>query len=145
MGRLMQMLCTPRTRLITLTGPGGTGKTRLALETATYLMTQMGWGEAVPRCATFVALGEVTDPAGISEAILNGLGGRPMADVDPLEQVIALLSGEPPMLLILDNFEQLAEAGAGRVGDLLARVPQLKCLVTSCQKLLLEGEHPLDR
>jgi predicted ATPase/DNA-binding SARP family transcriptional activator len=139
--RLVQMLCTPRTRLITITGHGGIGKTRLALESATQLMAQTKVDEPVPGRAVFVTLAEVTDPVRISEAILRALGGQPMADVDPLEQVSATLASGQPVLLILDNFEQLAEAGAGVVSELLARAPQLKCLVTSRQKLLLEGEH----
>ncbi|MCW3055053.1 MAG: putative ATPase, partial [Chthonomonadales bacterium] len=140
-GRLIEMLGTPRTRLVTVTGPGGTGKTRLGLEATARLMDSAEGGEAAAQRAVFVALGEVTDPTRICEAILRALGSRPIADVDPLEQVSAALSEEQQILLILDNFEHLAEAGAGIVGQLLARSPQIKCLVTSRQKLLLEGEH----
>jgi predicted ATPase/DNA-binding SARP family transcriptional activator len=140
-GRLIQMLCTPRIRLITLVGPGGIGKTRLALETATQLMEQTTLQDVAPRGAAFVALADVTEPNRIGEAILRALGGRPIAGMNTLEQVSAALEGEPGLLLILDNFEQLAEAGAEVVGDLLARVSHLKCLVTSRQKLLIEGEH----
>ncbi|MCW3099998.1 MAG: DNA-binding transcriptional activator of the family [Chthonomonadaceae bacterium] len=140
-GRLIQMLGTHRTRLVTVTGPGGTGKTRLALEATARLMASTEGDKAAAQRAVFVALGEVTAPERICEAILRALGGRPIADLDPLEQVSAALSEEQQILLVLDNFEHLAEAGAGIVGELLARAPQLKCLVTSRQKLLLEGEQ----
>jgi predicted ATPase/DNA-binding SARP family transcriptional activator len=139
--RLSEMLSAPRTRLITVTGPGGNGKTRLALETVAHLMEQDEPQEAAPRCAAFVALGDVADPSRICEAILRAIGCQFVSGRDPMEQVTTALSRKNGMLLLLDNFEQLAEGGAEVVGELLARTPDLKCLVTSRQKLRLEGEH----
>ncbi|MCW3054166.1 MAG: transcriptional activator [Chthonomonadales bacterium] len=139
--RLSEMLSEPRTRLITLTGAGGNGKTRLALETVAHLMEQDDPQEAAPRCAAFVALGEVTAPSRICEAILRAIESPLVSGRDPMEQISTALSRKNGMLLLLDNFEQLVEGGAEVVGELLARTPHLKCLVTSRQKLRLEGEH----
>ena len=97
-GRLIKMLTTHRTRLITLTGSGGTGKTRLALGPTARLVTQTAGTNAALRCAVFVALGEVTDPTRICEAILGAMGVPPITDVDPLEQLSAELAGEQAIL-----------------------------------------------
>jgi predicted ATPase/DNA-binding SARP family transcriptional activator/uncharacterized protein HemY len=143
--RLHTLLCTPRTRLVTITGAGGTGKTRLALEAAAQLME--AWWErrqpnlSVPQQALFAPLAEVTEAARLLEVLLRALGRTPSTDIGLLEQVKAALAGEPSVLLVLDNFEQLVEEGASQVQGLLAHIPELKCLVTSRQTLQVEGEQ----
>src|SRR5205085_1488630 len=87
----------PSTRLVTLTGPGGTGKTRLAIETARRLV------EACSGAVWFVPLAELADPGLVPEAVLGALGEEPSPDRPALEQAAEILSRQPS-LLILDNF-----------------------------------------
>jgi predicted ATPase/DNA-binding SARP family transcriptional activator len=124
-------------RLVTLTGPGGTGKTRLALETARGL--QDGYRGAV----WFVPLAALTDPGGIAAAVVDTLRLPRSASLDPLEQAVQALSRQPS-LLVLDNLEQIVDAeqrAAGTVRALLERVPGLRCLATSRRTLGLTGER----
>jgi predicted ATPase len=125
---------TGAVRLLTLTGPGGTGKTRLAVETAARL------AEPLAGAVWFAGLSELTDPALIVPTVRGAMGLPNQPGADPFEQVSAALSRQPS-LLVLDNFEQLVEAGGPAVvRDLLARAPTLSCLVTSRQVLGLAGE-----
>jgi predicted ATPase len=119
---------------VTLTGPGGSGKTRLALELA---------GELVERfqgAVWFVPLADLSDPRRIVEAIRDALRLRRSPDLTPLEQVVDTLS-QQPSLLVLDNFEHLVEEAAAIVRSLLEQAPPLQCLVTSRQRLDLAGER----
>jgi predicted ATPase/class 3 adenylate cyclase len=122
-----------RTRLLTLTGPGGTGKTRLALEVAAEMLTDYADG------AYFVDLSPVTDPALVPSAIASALGVPEVADRPFLETVKEHLATKE-LLLVLDNFEQVAEA-APMVEALLIAGPRLKLLVTSRVVLSLRGEQ----
>jgi predicted ATPase len=135
--QLSAMLAAPRTRLVTLTGPGGTGKTRLALELAARLVVEGG----DVRSAAFLSLADLADPDRLLEVVLRGLDFAPVVGRDVLDQVADALVSRPGTLLILDNFEQLAEAGAGRVRALLGRAPEAKVLVTSRQRLRIGAEH----
>lgn len=132
----------PQARLVTLTGAGGTGKTRLALETVRQLAETDFQGGI-----WFVPLADVGEPAHIAEAILTALRlPRRMAAGTEIEQVVVALTGPPQhprrTLLVLDNFEHLAQSGgAFVVQSLLRRVPALACLVTSRQTLRLDGEQ----
>lgn len=121
-------------RLVTLTGPGGTGKTRLALAVAAQLQ------EAFHGAVWFVSLAELTDPLLILDQTLSALRLPRSPGTEPLEQVVTALSCQPALLL-LDNFEHLAAGGAPLVQTLLERVPTLTVLVTSRQRLNLPGER----
>jgi predicted ATPase len=123
-------------RLVTVTGPGGIGKTRLAVEAASGLV------EHFPAGIYFVPLFPLTDPGLIASAIVQALGIREAGGQSPLEILKRNLqdSSQAPMLFLLDNFEHLIQA-APTVADLLAMGSNLKILVTSRAPLHLYGEH----
>jgi predicted ATPase/DNA-binding SARP family transcriptional activator len=117
-------------RLVTLTGPGGTGKTRLALAVADELSAELP--------ARFVDLSPVRDPELLGATVGQELG---VHDADgSVAAAIADRLGSRRLLLVLDNFEQLL-AGAPLVAELLAAVPELLVLATSRAPLRLSGEH----
>jgi len=120
-------------RLLTLTGPGGTGKTRLAIRIASSLVSSFRDG------VFFVDLATLTDPALVAPSIARSLGLREQAD----RPIVDMLTGhlEPrELLLVLDNFEHLLPASEV-VKDLLEAAPRLKVLVTSRSILNLYGEQ----
>lgn len=119
-------------RLLTLTGTGGAGKTRLALEAARRLAEEFRDG------AVFVPLSEVTTADGLAAALARALE-LPNASRQPLEAVRRHLATRQ-MLLVLDNFEQLVES-ASLVQDLLRSGAETVALVTSRFVLQIEGEH----
>jgi predicted ATPase/class 3 adenylate cyclase len=120
-------------RLVTLTGPGGTGKTRLALEVAA---TRLDRHKEV----TFVDLSAVDDPARVVPAVAAALRLRATPGVDPLQALHERLGRGNPLLL-LDNLEHLASEGASFVGDLLDELPALTVLATSRIVLHVVGEQ----
>jgi predicted ATPase/DNA-binding SARP family transcriptional activator len=134
-------------RLVTLTGPGGAGKTRLSMESAARL------GELMPDGVWFVELAPVTDPAEVPHAVLSVLGlremalltrarapGAPVPDmVDPLDRLAEALAGKR-MLLLLDNCEHLVDAAARLADRLLADSPGVRILTTSREPLGITGE-----
>ena len=122
-----------RSRLVTLSGPGGTGKTRLALEVGARVRDGFSGG------VFFVDLSTLTDATLIPTSIAAAIGLREEPERPPLESLQAHLR-DLQLLLILDNFEQL-EAGAPLVGSLLAGAPRLTILVTSREVLHLRGEQ----
>jgi predicted ATPase len=129
---LKQLLLHPDVRLVTLMGPGGTGKTRLSLQMAQELLNQF------PNGVYFVPLADDTDANQFISRVAQQLevreGGRPL-----LENVKDYLR-DKHMLLVLDNFEQLVSA-APVVADLLATAPQLKIMTSSRVALNLHGEQ----
>jgi predicted ATPase/DNA-binding SARP family transcriptional activator len=133
---LEKLLGSAETRLVTLMGPGGSGKTRLALEAARQLV--QGWRGAI----WFVPLAGVTEPRRLPEAIHEALQLAPSAGEEPLDRVVAALS-DRPALLLLDSLEHLLPEGATPVRRLLERTPSLTCLVTSRRRLDLAGERVL--
>jgi predicted ATPase/class 3 adenylate cyclase len=130
---VIQRLLASETRLLTLTGPGGTGKTRLALQAAAELLEEFDDG------TFFVSLAALTDPELVASAIAAPLGVVEAAD-RPLEEGVIEYLREKKLLLVLDNFEQVL-AGAQLVGQLLAACPHLKILATSRIPLGLYGER----
>ncbi len=142
------LLQTPGTRLVSLLGPGGAGKTRLALEVAAQV------APAFAHRVCFVSLADIPDAGLIASTLAHALRLPVTGRDDPWEQVISRLQGAPT-LLILDNLEHLLRdsptAGksdhavlsgcAGLIRLLLERAPLLTCLVTSRQALRLGGEH----
>jgi predicted ATPase/DNA-binding SARP family transcriptional activator len=134
LGQVDELLLAEQTRLVTLTGPGGTGKSRLALELAGRLV------EGFHGAVWFVPLAGLSDPQRIVDAVLGALRLLRSPSVEPLDQIEEVLSRQPS-LLVLDNFEHLVEQGASVVQALLERLSSLKCLVTSRQVLGLSGER----
>ena len=121
-------------RLLTLSGSGGSGKTRLAI--AVGERRQACFGQPV----WFVPLVDVIEPHRLAATVRDTLGLPRSSSPDPLTQIIDKFAA-CPSLLILDNLEHLLPEGAAWVRDLLAHVPSLRCLVTSRQTLNIPGEQ----
>jgi predicted ATPase/DNA-binding XRE family transcriptional regulator len=133
MEKLRQWLSDPASRLITLIGPGGVGKTRLALELA------RATAEEDTVRVVFVSLAAIRDPAFVAAAIAEGLG-LPDVSAASLAGRARAAIGDQRTLLVLDNFEQVLDAAA-LVVDLLASIAALRLLVTSRAPLRVRGER----
>jgi predicted ATPase/DNA-binding SARP family transcriptional activator/Tfp pilus assembly protein PilF len=127
--RLRQMLTEESTRLITITGTGGCGKTRLALQLA-HDTTDL-----FNRNAFFVPLADLREARQIDEAIASAIGIR------EAENIVRRLRQNSQTLLVLDNIEHLVEEGAYIVQSLLESVPTLKLLITSRCPLKIDAER----
>jgi predicted ATPase/DNA-binding SARP family transcriptional activator len=133
-------------RLVTLIGPGGAGKTRLAAEAAGRLLDRM------PDGVFLVELAPVADPVDLPQALLSLFGARELrllaapgtTAVAPMDRLVEAI-GDRRMLLVADNCEHLVEAAAKLVDHLLARCPGLSVLATSREPLGIAGEvlHPV--
>ncbi|WP_343887677.1 BTAD domain-containing putative transcriptional regulator [Kribbella sandramycini] len=149
----LSRLLSNGTRLVTMVGPGGAGKTRLATETGRTLVEQSGDG------IWLVELAPLGDAADVAPAVLSALGASEFVDATPpsvvlpkqvrasraatarLVEVIA----DRRILLVLDNCEHLVQEVAGLVDSLLAACPRLRILTTSREPLSIPGEylHPV--
>jgi predicted ATPase/DNA-binding CsgD family transcriptional regulator len=132
LGEIRNKLATAR--LVSLVGPGGVGKTRLALRAAANL------GRGFADGAWVVELAEVRDGALLPSAVVTGLDLRDQAATKPLQIVIAYLQ-DKQLLLLLDNCEHLIGPAAELVADVLHAAPNVRVVTTSREPLQLPGEH----
>lgn len=130
-------LRAPRRRLVTLRGPAGVGKTRLALESARREVEEREF----PGGVYFVALAAVREPGAVASKIADSLGLLGRTTCTPRDELVAHLA-QRSALLVLDNLEHLTDA-AVLVADLLESCPRLKVLTTSRVPLRLQGEQEI--
>src|SRR5438094_3744227 len=123
-------------RLVSLVGPGGVGKTRLAIRAATDLGRSFAGG------AWLVELAEVGDPALASNALMAALDLRDQAGTEPTQLLLAYLK-DKQLLIVLDNCEHLVAAAAELVHAILASAPGVRVIATSREPLSISGEHVL--
>jgi predicted ATPase/DNA-binding CsgD family transcriptional regulator len=123
-------------RLVTLTGPGGVGKTRLGVRLAQQV------AHAFPDGVWFVQLAAVQDDAIVAHAVADALGLRDEGDRPPLDVLVEHLAGRR-LLLVLDNCEQVRDACAALIGRVLAATDGPRVLATSRHRLGLAEEHLL--
>src|SRR5690349_10035612 len=130
---LLVLLAREGVPLVTLTGPGGVGKTRLALQLAADLRESFVGG------TVFVSLAPVRDPALVLPTLARALGVQ-AGGARPLGEAVAAAQAHDEHLLVADNWEHILDA-APVTADLLAACPLLKVLATSREALRLSGEH----
>ena len=123
-------------RLVSLTGPGGVGKTRLAIHLAAAL------GRGFPAGAWLAELAELRDPALVGSAVLAALGLRDQTAAEPLARLCSYLR-DKELLLVLDNCEHLLDAAAELVSEVLRTAPAVRVIATSREPLSVAGEHVL--
>ena len=132
-GEVADRVRSEEVRLLTLTGPGGTGKTRLGLQVAVDVLEEFSDG------VFFVALATITQPELVASTVARALGVKESAEQPLMESLKSYLHFKH-LLLVLDNFEQVLE-GAPVVAELLGACPKLKVLATSRIPLRLYGEQ----
>ncbi|MBA2760053.1 MAG: tetratricopeptide repeat protein [Chloroflexia bacterium] len=130
---LLDLLLQPRVRLVTISGTGGVGKTRLAIEAASLARDEFADD------ACFVGLAQVRDPDLVMPSVARALDLDDASDEPPLARLRDRLR-DSNLLLVVDNFEQVLDAASG-IADLLAACPKLTILTTSREPLHLRAEH----
>jgi predicted ATPase/DNA-binding SARP family transcriptional activator len=140
--RLRTLLIRDKQRLVTLLGPGGSGKTRLAIEAAREMVPDFPGG------VVFVPLADLREGERLDEAIAGALGLlRDGEGLMPRERLCTWLrtrQATKQTLLLLDNVEQVVDAVGSRLERLLEDAPTLTCLVTSRRPLLITGEQEIE-
>ena len=133
---ISKLLADPDVRWVTLSGPGGSGKTRLALEVARTVQTRLPGG------VYFVPLASVAQPDGVELVVAQAFGITRTDGLPPMEALQRFLGQglSSPTLLLIDNFEHVAKAGR-RIARLLEDTDCLKVLATSREALRVYGEH----
>ncbi|MFQ5967239.1 MAG: adenylate/guanylate cyclase domain-containing protein [Acidimicrobiia bacterium] len=124
-----------KSRLLTIMGPGGAGKTRLAIQVAADLISEY------PDGVFFVGLADISSSEDIIQAVAESLGLGLSSDEDPQAQLLAYLANKR-QLLLFDNFEHLSD-GAPIISEILSAAPQVAVVATSRSKLNLTGETVL--
>jgi predicted ATPase/DNA-binding SARP family transcriptional activator len=144
LSQLTAQITDPETRLVTVVGPGGMGKTRLALEAARRLLNGSPSSQAAqgwfPAGAWLVELSPVGDPEGVPLAVASALGARPQQGRELADILVDSLQTRE-LLLVLDNCEHLIASVARLVSLLISRCPQLTVLATSREALRIPGEQ----
>ena len=138
MGRRRELAETRRAlagaRLVSLVGPGGVGKTRLAVRAATDLQRGFAHG------AWWVDLAEIRDAALVPNAVVAALDLRDQAGTQPMQVLLSSLR-DSQRLLVLDNCEHVLEASARLVADVLRAAPDVRVVTTTREPLQVPGEH----
>jgi predicted ATPase/class 3 adenylate cyclase/Tfp pilus assembly protein PilF len=132
LAQIAQRLQNPNCRLLTLVGPGGTGKTRLSIHTAAEKIEEFSHG------VYFVSLAPLASPDVLVSTVADSVGFTFYGPTDPKVQLLTYLR-DKSMLLVMDNFEHLIE-GAGLIADILTSAPEIKMIATSRERLNLHGE-----
>ncbi|NUN49538.1 MAG: tetratricopeptide repeat protein, partial [Candidatus Brocadiae bacterium] len=131
--RLRDLLLAPHPGPVTLTGPAGVGKSRLAIRAASDLLDRFEGG------CWFADLSDVRDPGGLADAVLQALSVP--GETKPVEQVGDLLRTRPPLLLVLDTFDHLAAGCRGTVRAWVECAPESRVLITSRSSTGIPGER----
>ena len=138
LAELTDMMKQGAANLISITGPGGTGKTRLSQEIVRRMADELAGG------AWFADLTESRNIEGVAYAVANALG-LPLTTNQPPELLVgSMLESRPPTLLVLDNFEQVVEVAAPVLGEWARRAPSVRFVVTTRALLGLEGEREFE-